>query len=150
MRAIIQRSLEASVMVAEECVGRIEHGLVVLIGIEHTDNIEDAEWLAAKIVQLRIFSDSHGQMNISIQETKGDILAISQFTLHAKTKKGNRPSFINAARPEFAKPLFDKFIEIVSQKLEKTVETGVFGADMQVLLINDGPVTIYIDTKNKE
>ena len=150
MRVVIQRCLKSSVKVDNQIVGQIEHGFVILVGIEHSDTVEDAEWLANKIVQLRVFNDSEGLMNISIQETGGNILVISQFTLHAKTKKGNRPSFIDAARPETAKPLFDEFTDLLSQKLGKKVETGVFGAMMEVSLVNDGPVTIYIDSKCKE
>lgn len=150
MRLVIQRSREASVTIAGQTKGQIDFGLVVLVGIEHDDNQEDADWLIGKLSQLRIFSDDEGKMNLSIQDVNGQFLVISQFTLHASTKKGNRPSYIKAARPEQAIPLYDYFkkeLEIVSGC---TVESGEFGADMKVALINDGPVTIIIDSKNKE
>ena len=148
MRVVIQRCLNSSVKVDNHIVGHIEHGFVILVGIEQNDTITDAEWLAGKIVQLRVFNDNEGLMNISIQETGGNILAISQFTLHARVKKGNRPSFIEAARPEIAKPLFDEFVKLLELKLGKKIETGVFGAMMEVSIINDGPVTIFIDSKD--
>ncbi|HPW65452.1 MAG TPA: D-aminoacyl-tRNA deacylase [Salinivirgaceae bacterium] len=150
MRAIIQRCLSASVTVENQVVGKIDKGFLVLLGIEHSDTLEDAEWLSSKIAQLRVFDDKVGLMNLSIQENDGNILSISQFTLHAKTKKGNRPSFINAAPPEISKPLYEKFNELLSQKIGKPVETGIFGAHMLISLVNDGPVTIFIDTKNRE
>ncbi len=150
MRAIIQRCSEAHVKVGNDIVGQIEKGFLVLLGIEQDDNLEDAEWLSSKIVQLRIFDDSNGMMNLSLKDTDANILSVSQFTLHAKTKKGNRPSFINAAPPEISKPLYDKFNEMLSQKLGKPIEKGVFGAQMSISLVNDGPVTIFIDTKHKE
>ena len=124
--------------------------MLILIGIEDTDNHEDIEWISSKIVQLRIFGDEAGLMNKSILDINGNILLISQFTLFGQTKKGNRPSFINAARPEVAIPIYEKFIEVLNHKLGKIIETGIFGADMKVSLTNDGPVTLYIDTKNKE
>jgi D-tyrosyl-tRNA(Tyr) deacylase len=150
MRAIIQRCSEASVRVENQIVGKVGLGFMVLVGIEHTDTLEDAEWLSSKIVQLRVFEDSQGLMNLSIKEVDGNILAVSQFTLHAKTKKGNRPSFINAAPPEISKPLFDKFVDLLTEKMERKAETGIFGAKMHISLVNDGPVTIFMDTKNKE
>ena len=150
MRAVIQRVSEASVVVEDEKVANIQQGLLVLLGIEIEDTKEDADWLANKISALRIFSDSEGKMNNSILDVDGDVIVVSQFTLHAKTKKGNRPSYIKAARPEQAIPLYELFKEELSQLIGKKVQSGVFGANMQVSLINDGPVTIIIDTKNKE
>lgn len=150
MRLVIQRVSEASVKIDGNINGAIQKGLLVLVGIENNDTKEDAEWLAQKLINLRIFSDENGLMNLSVKDIDGEILIISQFTLHAKTKKGNRPSFIDAARPETAVPLYEFFIEQTKQLLEKNVATGIFGADMKVSLINDGPVTIFIDSKNKE
>jgi D-tyrosyl-tRNA(Tyr) deacylase len=150
MRALIQRSRKASVSIKGEVCGQISHGLVVLLGVEHDDTGEDADWLAAKIVQMRIFSDPEGKMNLSVKEAAGGVLVVSQFTLHASTKKGNRPSFIRAARPEHAIPLYEHFLHAVESMLEKPVERGVFGADMQVALINDGPVTIWMDSRARE
>lgn len=150
MRIVIQRAQEAHVKIANKIVGAIQKGLVILIGIEQDDTHEDAEWLIQKITQLRIFSDDSGKMNLSIQDIHGAFLVISQFTLHASTKKGNRPSYIQAARPEQAIPLYEYFIQTLREKSQLTVETGKFGADMQVSLINDGPVTILIDSKRKE
>lgn len=150
MRAIIQRVSQASVTIEKTCCGSIQKGLLVFVGIESTDDQEDIEWLTKKIVEMRIFSDENGKMNRSIKEVEGRILIISQFTLHAKTKKGNRPSFIHAAHPDVAIPLYEAFISDMKQHLPGSVETGKFGADMKVQLINDGPVTIWIDTKNKE
>lgn len=150
MRAVIQRVSEASVTINNKIVGKINHGYVVLLGIEEADNSNDIEWLSKKISQLRIFSDEQGLMNKSITEIDGNILLISQFTLHAKVKKGNRPSFINAAKPDVAIPLYQQMISQLSIDINKKLETGEFGADMKVALINDGPVTITIDTKNKE
>ncbi len=150
MRAIIQRCLSASVTVENQVVGKIDRGFLVLLGIEHSDTLEDAEWLSSKIAQLRVFDDKDGLMNLSIQDNGGNVLSVSQFTLHAKTKKGNRPSFINAAPPEVSKPLYEKFNELLSQKIGKPIETGIFGAHMLISLVNDGPVTIFIDTKNRE
>ncbi len=150
MRVIIQRVKEASVTVGNEIIGSIKGGLMVLVGIENADTKDDIDWLANKITGMRIFDDSEGVMNLSIKETGGDILLISQFTLHASTKKGNRPSYIAAAKPELAIPLYESFIQQLSQDLGKPVKTGKFGADMQVGLVNDGPVTIIVDSKNKE
>lgn len=150
MRIVVQRVSRASVEVEEQVKGSIGRGLLVLVGIEEADNLEDVEWIAGKIVQLRIFPDEQGVMNKSCIETGGEILLISQFTLHALTKKGNRPSYIRAARPEIAIPLYEHLIQALTNLLGKSIATGVFGADMQVSLINDGPVTIWIDSKNKE
>jgi len=150
MRAVIQRVSRASVKINNRIFSEIGHGLLVLIGIEEADNSEDAEWLSNKIVQLRIFNDSNGAMNLSVIEIGGEILVVSQFTLHAKTKKGNRPSYIKAANPAISIPLYDNFVASFSQLLGKQVKTGEFGSMMQVEMINDGPVTIIIDTKNKE
>ena len=150
MRAVLQRVSEASVTIEGVKVAGIQQGLVVLLGIEDADTNEDIEWLTAKIVKLRIFSDDNGVMNLSIQETQGNIIVVSQFTLHAATKKGNRPSYIRAAKPGVAIPLYEDFVAQLEKELGKKVQTGRFGADMKVALINDGPVTIIIDTKNKE
>jgi D-aminoacyl-tRNA deacylase len=150
MRAVIQRVSQASVTIKNKLRSEIGPGLLVLAGIEETDNDTDIEWLCNKIVQLRIFNDNNGVMNLSVLETGGSILAISQFTLYAKTRKGNRPSYIRAARPDIAIPLYSSFVNRLSQLLGKEVGNGEFGAMMQVELINDGPVTIIIDTKEKE
>ena len=150
MRVVVQRVSEASVTVKGEITGSIGPGLVVLLGIEEQDTMSDVEWLSAKLIRLRIFNDAQGVMNLSILETGGDFLIISQFTLHASTKKGNRPSYIRAARPEKAIPLYDHFLHILQGYLETPVQRGEFGAYMQVKLINDGPVTIVIDSRNKE
>ena len=150
MRIVVQRVSRASVEVEEQVKGSIGRGLLVLVGIEEADTGEDVEWIAGKIVQLRIFPDEQGVMNKSCIETGGEILLISQFTLHALTKKGNRPSYIRAARPEIAIPLYEHLIQALTNLLGKSIATGVFGADMQVSLINDGPVTIWMDSKNKE
>jgi D-tyrosyl-tRNA(Tyr) deacylase len=150
MRTVIQRVRKASVTIAGRKKSEIGYGLLVFAGIEEADDENDAEWLSKKIVQLRIFNDSDGVMNRSVVETEGDIMVISQFTLHAKTKKGNRPSYIHAARPEIAIPLYNSFVNRLSQLLGKAAATGEFGAMMDVELINDGPVTIIIDTKEKE
>jgi D-tyrosyl-tRNA(Tyr) deacylase len=150
MRVIIQRVSEASVTVERKIVSEIKKGLLVLVGIEDVDNEEDIEWLSKKIVQLRIFPDDEGVMNKSVIDVNGDIIVVSQFTLHALTKKGNRPSYIKASKPEIAIPLYEKFCETLSVNLGKPVGRGVFGAHMDVSLINDGPVTIWIDSKNKE
>jgi D-tyrosyl-tRNA(Tyr) deacylase len=150
MRAVIQRVSKASVSINQRIKSEIGQGLLVFAGIEEADNNTDVEWLAGKIVQLRIFNDSNGIMNLSVVEAGGNIMVISQFTLHAKTKKGNRPSYIKAARPETAIPLYKNFIDSLSSLSGKAVATGEFGAMMDVSLINDGPVTITIDTKNKE
>ncbi len=150
MRIVIQRSLNASVTIDEKISGKIEYGLVILVGIEHEDLQTDVDWLISKIINLRIFSDSEGKMNLSIKDVEGQFLVISQFTLHASTKKGNRPSYIQAARPENAIPLYNYFVEKLKTESNLAVETGQFGADMKVQLINDGPVTIWMDSKNKE
>ena len=150
MRAVIQRVSKASVTIDDKIYSQIENGLLVLVGIEDADTTEDSEWLSGKIVNLRVFNDDNGVMNVSVKDINGDILAVSQFTLHASTKKGNRPSYIKASKPEFAIPMYEKFIQQLSNDLDKTVGTGVFGADMKVELLNDGPVTIIIDTKNRE
>ena len=150
MRAVIQRVSEASVVVEDEKVANIQQGLLVLLGIEIEDTKEDADWLANKISALRILSDSEGKMNNSILDVDGDVIVVSQFTLHAKTKKGNRPSYIKSARPEQAIPLYDQFKKELSEVIGKQVQSGEFGADMKVSLVNDGPVTIIIDSKNKE
>jgi D-tyrosyl-tRNA(Tyr) deacylase len=150
MRAVIQRVEKASVVILEKEIAKIEQGLLVLLGIEIEDTKEDALWLASKIAALRIFSDEKGVMNKSITESGGEVIVVSQFTLHAKTKKGNRPSYIKAARPELAIPLYQQFKEDLALVIGRQVQSGEFGADMKVSLINDGPVTIVIDTKNKE
>ena len=150
MRAVIQRVSEASVVIGKQKVADINQGLLIFLGIEIEDAKEDALWLANKIVQLRIFQDEDGVMNKSITDVDGEIIVVSQFTLHAKTKKGNRPSYIKAARPEQAIPLYEQFTKDLSEAIGNQVQSGEFGADMKVSLINDGPVTIIIDTKNKE
>jgi D-tyrosyl-tRNA(Tyr) deacylase len=150
MRAVIQRVSEASVTIGHEISGKIGQGLLVLLGVEDCDGEQDIEWLCSKIVNLRIFSDEQGVMNKSILDAGGDILVVSQFTLHASTKKGNRPSYIRAAKPEIAIPLYDRFVCQLDQLLGKKVHTGKFGAMMNVSLVNDGPVTIVIDTKSRE
>ena len=150
MRAVIQRVSKASVIIDGKIHSQIEKGLLVLLGIEDVDTIEDIEWLSGKIVNLRIFDDAEGVMNESVKDKNGDIILVSQFTLHASTKKGNRPSYIKASKPDIAVPLYEKMIRQLSIDLGKPVGAGVFGADMKVDLLNDGPVTIVIDTKNKE
>jgi D-tyrosyl-tRNA(Tyr) deacylase len=150
MRVVIQRVSSASVTIKDKLGASIQHGLLVLVGIEEQDTTEDGHWLASKIVNLRIFTDENGVMNRGIKDSNGDIIVVSQFTLHALTKKGNRPSYIKAARPEIAIPLYENFIHQLENQLGKKIQTGVFGADMQVALVNDGPVTIMIDSKNKE
>jgi D-aminoacyl-tRNA deacylase len=150
MRAVIQRVSHASVSIGNQLRSEIGTGLLVLVGIEDVDNVEDVEWLCNKIVQLRIFDDSKGVMNLSVLETGGSILAVSQFTLHARTKKGNRPSYIRSAQPPVAIPLYNKFTERLSELMGKETQTGEFGAMMKVALVNDGPVTIIIDTRAKE
>ncbi len=150
MRAVIQRVSKASVTIDKTVSGEIEKGLLVFVGIEDLDNEEDIVWLSNKIVNLRVFGDADDVMNLSVKETDGDILIVSQFTLHASTKKGNRPSYIKASKPETAIPLYEKFKVQLSADLGKPVQSGIFAADMQVELLNDGPVTIVIDTKNKE
>jgi D-tyrosyl-tRNA(Tyr) deacylase len=150
MRVVIQRVTRASVTIDNEIYSSIGLGLFVLVGIEDADNEEDAQWLAGKIAKIRIFSDQEGLMNCALQDVDGQILVVSQFTLHAATKKGNRPSFIKAARPETAIPLYEKFIQYIENESNTKVKTGVFGADMKIDLLNDGPVTIIIDSKNRE
>jgi D-tyrosyl-tRNA(Tyr) deacylase len=150
MRAVIQRVSMASVTISEHVVARIEKGLLVLVGVEDADNEEDIEWLSGKIVNLRIFNDPNGVMNLSLKDTGDEILVVSQFTLHGSTKKGNRPSYIKASKPEIAIPVYNRFIAQLTNDLGKKIYTGEFGADMKVQLINDGPVTIIMDTKLKE
>lgn len=150
MRALIQRVLEASVRIESQVRAAIGPGLLVLLGLEASDDAEDIEWLSGKIVRLRVFNDEQGVMNRSVQEVQGGILLVSQFTLHASTAKGNRPSYSRAARPETAIPLYEEFKRRLAQDLGRPIQTGEFGADMKVALINDGPVTIWVDTKNKE
>jgi D-tyrosyl-tRNA(Tyr) deacylase len=150
MRLVIQRVTEASVKVDGEIVGAIQNGLMILVGIEDADNQEDVEWLAGKASNLRIFDDADGVMNLSVKEVQGDILLISQFTLHASTKKGNRPSYINASKPPIAIPLYEAMIQQLEKEMDKPIQTGRFGADMKVSLLNNGPVTIVMDSKNKD
>lgn len=150
MRVIVQRVSSASVTIHGVVKSEIKHGFLILLGIEPEDNQEDIHWLCKKIIGLRVFSDENDKMNLSIQDVGGDVLVISQFTLFASTKKGNRPSFIRSAKPEIAKPLYEQFVKSLSEQFGKYIHTGEFGADMKVKLINDGPVTIFIDTKNKE
>ncbi len=149
MIAVIQRVKKASVSVDNEIIGNINQGLLILLGVAHEDSQLDADWLVNKIVQMRIFADDDGKMNKSMQDLGADLLVVSQFTLHASTQKGNRPSFIKAAKPEIAIPLYEYFIQKSEELLGKKVQTGKFGADMEVSLLNDGPVTIIIDTANK-
>ncbi len=150
MKVVIQRVSEASVCVEGQVVGSIQTGLLILLGVENDDTSEDIEWLCKKTVQLRIFNDADGKMNLSLQDVGGRLLVISQFTLHASTKKGNRPSYIKSARPEISEPLYEQFVQTLQQASQTKIEQGIFGADMQVALINNGPVTIIIDSKNKE
>lgn len=149
MIAVIQRVSSASVTIDGNIKSSIKKGLLVLVGIEDADTQEDSDWLAGKVVNLRIFNDADGVMNVSVKEDGGDIIVVSQFTLHASTKKGNRPSYIKASKPDFAIPMYERFVKAVETELKKPVQTGEFGADMKVSLLNDGPVTIVIDTKNK-
>jgi len=150
MRAVIQRVSKASVTIDNKIYSQINNGLLVLLGIEDADTAEDVEWLSGKIVNLRVFNDGKGVMNVSVKDIDGGILVVSQFTLHASTKKGNRPSYIKASKPGFAIPVYEKFVQQLTGDLGKKVYTGIFAADMQVELLNDGPVTIVIDTKNRE
>ncbi len=150
MRIVVQRVSEASVRIDEKIVGSISQGLMVLVGVETTDVQSDADYLVQKLLNLRIFSDEEGKMNLSIQDVGGELLIVSQFTLHASTKKGNRPSYIRAARPEQAIPLYTYFIEQAQKELKSKIQTGEFGADMKVSLVNDGPVTIILDSANKD
>ena len=149
MRVLIQRVSRAEVRIDGEAVGRIAHGFCVFVGIEDADSEEDADWLASKIAKLRVFNDADGKMNADLSEVGGQLLVVSQFTLHAKTKKGTRPSFIRAAKPEHAIPLYQHFIQACERETGKPVSTGQFGATMEVDLVNDGPVTIWMDTKDK-
>lgn len=150
MRVVLQRVKEASVTVEGSVIGKIREGYMILLGIEEADTFEDIDWLCNKIGKIRLFSDESGKMNNSITDIRGNALVISQFTLHASTKKGNRPSFIKAARPETAEPLYKDFIRVLSNEISKPVESGKFGAMMDIQLINDGPVTIIMDSKNRE
>jgi D-tyrosyl-tRNA(Tyr) deacylase len=150
LKVIIQRVSEASVTIDQNIVAQINKGLLILVGIESADNLEDINWLVFKIVYLRIFGDANNVMNLSVKDSKGEIIVVSQFTLHALTKKGNRPSYIKAAKPEIAIPMYEKFVQLLELELGKKIQTGQFGADMKVALVNDGPVTIIIDSKNKE
>ena len=150
MRALIQRVSASHVAVNNQIVGKIDRGIIALVGFEADDGDQDLDWTLKKIAQLRIFDDSEGVMNLSLDDVGGDLLIVSQFTLHASTKKGNRPSYMKAAKPEVAIPLYEKFVSTAKARLEHKVETGIFGADMEVSLINDGPVTIWLDSKNKE
>lgn len=150
MKTVIQRVSQSSVTINNEIVAQIQKGLLVLVGIEDADQQEDIVWLASKIANLRIFADENDIMNLSVKEINGDVIVVSQFTLHASTKKGNRPSYIKASKPDIAVPLYQSFVQQMELELGKKVQTGQFGADMKVALVNDGPVTIIIDTKNKE
>ena len=150
MRAVIQRVSQASVTIGGQVRGSIQHGLLVLVGVEESDSSEDIEWLSGKIVRLRIFNDDQGVMNRSVLDVAGELLVVSQFTLFASTRKGNRPSYVRSARPEIAVPIYDQFLARLALDLGKPVQTGEFGADMRVSLVNDGPVTIIVDTKAKE
>ena len=150
MRAVIQRVSNTSVKVEGAITGQIQQGLLVLVGIEDSDDQDDLEWLSGKIVNLRIFNDEEGVMNKSVKDIEGEVLVVSQFTLHAATKKGNRPSYIRASKPDIAVPMYEKFKQQLATDVGKEIQSGIFGADMKVELLNDGPVTIIIDTKNKE
>ncbi|GIM51050.1 D-aminoacyl-tRNA deacylase [Capnocytophaga cynodegmi] len=150
MRIVIQRVLEASVVIENKVTSKIDKGLLILVGIEEADTDEDVKWLSSKVVNLRIFDDENGVMNLSVKDIDGEIIVVSQFTLHASTKKGNRPSYIKAAKPDISVPLYERFVSQLQSDLGKEIGTGEFGADMKVSLCNDGPVTIIIDTKNKE
>lgn len=149
MKVVIQRVLQASVSIGGELHSAIQHGMLILVGIQADDTDEDIEWLTGKICNLRIFDDAEGVMNRSIKEAGGDILAVSQFTLMARTKKGNRPSYIDAAKPDISIPLYERFVRALGEEMQKDIKTGVFGTDMKVGLLNDGPVTIIIDSKNR-
>ena len=150
MKVVIQRVSSSSVTIENKIVAEIQKGLLILIGIEDADNLEEIDWLVSKIVNLRIFGDEKHIMNLSVKDIDGEIIVVSQFTLHASTKKGNRPSYIKASKPEIAIPIYENFVQKLQYKLGKKIQTGVFGADMKVSLVNDGPVTIVIDSKNKE
>lgn len=149
MKVVIQRVTSASVTIDSKIVADIQNGLLVLVGIEDADTQEDTDWLVGKIANLRIFGDENGVMNLSVKDTHGDVIVVSQFTLQASTKKGNRPSYIKASKPEIAIPKYENFVRSLEDELDKKIQTGIFGADMKVLLVNDGPVTILIDSKNK-
>lgn len=150
MKVVIQRVSEASVTIDSQIVAQINKGLLILVGIESEDNLKDINWLVSKIVYLRIFGDANNIMNLSVKDIGGEIIVVSQFTLHALTKKGNRPSYIKAAKPEIAIPMYEKFVQLLELELGNKIQTGQFGADMKVALVNDGPVTIIMDSKNKE
>ena len=150
MRVVVQRVSQSNVKVSGEVIGEIKEGLMVLVSFVDEDNETDLEWMTKKIINLRIFNDDEGKMNRSVQDVGGDILLISQFTLHGSTKKGNRPSFIKAAKPDFANVMYERFIKVLEQSLGKEIQTGEFGGDMKVSLVNDGPTTIIIDSKDKE
>ena len=150
MKTVIQRVAYASVTIENQIVAKINSGLLILIGIEDQDNQEDTNWLVSKIVNLRIFDDENNVMNLSVKDTDGEIIVVSQFTLQASTKKGNRPSYIKASKPEIAIPIYENFIQKLQLEFGKKIQTGIFGADMKVMLVNDGPVTIVIDSKNRE
>ena len=150
MKVVIQRVSQATVKVSDKIISEIKLGFLILLGVEKSDSKEDINWLVSKILNLRVFSDNELKMNLSIKDIKGEIIVVSQFTLHAKTKKGNRPSYINAANPEYAKPLYDEFISKLKNESVVNVKSGIFGANMQLTIVNDGPVTIIIDSKNKE
>jgi len=150
MKVVIQRVSKAKVEINDSIICKIKQGFLILLGIESSDSQEDVNWLVSKISNLRVFSDDELKMNLSIKDVKGEIIVVSQFTLHAKTKKGNRPSYINAANPEHAKPLYDEFISKLKNESGVDVKSGIFGANMQLAIVNDGPVTIIIDSKNKE
>ena len=150
MKVVLERVSQASVTVDFKVVADIQKGLLILVGIEDSDTQEDIDWLVGKIIKIRIFGDENDVMNCSVQDIDGDLLVVSQFTLHASTKKGNRPSYIKASKPEYAIPMYDNFITSLEKEFNKKVQTGIFGADMKVSLLNDGPVTILIDSKNKE
>lgn len=150
MKVVLQRVSQASVTVDSKIIAEIQKGLLILVGIEDADTQEDIDWLVGKITKIRIFDDENHVMNLSVQDIDGDIIVVSQFTLHASTKKGNRPSYLKASKPEVAIPLYMSFVKQLEKELGKQVQTGIFGADMKVLLLNDGPVTIQIDSKNKE
>ena len=150
MKVVIQRVSSASVTIETEIVANIQSGLLVLVGIEDGDSVEDINWLSQKVINLRIFGDENEVMNLSVKDIQGDIIIVSQFTLHASTKKGNRPSYIKASKPDIAIPLYEKFVQQMELELGKKIQTGKFGAEMKVALVNDGPVTIIIDSKNRE
>jgi D-tyrosyl-tRNA(Tyr) deacylase len=149
LKVVLQRVSSASVTISEKIVAQIDNGLLVLVGIEDADTQEDIHWLSQKIVNLRVFGDENSVMNLSVKDIQGDIIVVSQFTLHANTKKGNRPSYIKASKPEIAIPLYENFVQQMELELDKKIQTGKFGADMKVAIVNDGPVTIIIDSKNK-